>query len=150
MKYVIVIAALTLAACWGVRWGQGQEADPPVRISAKPHSFPDWMDIKLEESQNIFAALTEADYAAVVKSADGLKMLSKLEGFVRRGTPGYRTQLRSFEFAIDEIRKQAVSQNLEGVALGFHQMTLSCVNCHKQLRNLPDDANKPRPTGPGS
>ena len=112
-----------------------QEASTEKDIAnQKNRTFDFWMDLKLKESQTIFAALATADYSTIVESTEGLKALSSLEGFVRRSTPGYRIQLRSFEYALEEMRKQAKAQNIEGVALGFHQMTLSCVNCHKAIR----------------
>jgi len=107
------------------------------------------MDVKVQESQLVFAALARADFDAIAQSTKKLKTLSALEGFVRRSTPGYRTQLRSFEFAVDEIQLQAKRQNIEGVALAFNQLTLSCVNCHKLLRHPPPGGNDRQPTEPG-
>jgi hypothetical protein len=96
--------------------------------------FEFWMNVKLVESQKLFAALAKADFDTLTKSSQTLKTLNAVEGFVRRGTSGYRTQLRSFEFAVDEIKQQAKKGNIEGATLGFQQLTLSCVNCHKQIR----------------
>ncbi|MDC0936224.1 hypothetical protein OAS39_08040 [Pirellulales bacterium] len=96
--------------------------------------FPFWMKVKLEKSQDIFASLAQGDFPSIIEDAESLKSLNSLEGFVRRKSRGYRAQLRTFEFAVDEIQKQAKQENIEGVALGFQQLTLSCVNCHKQFR----------------
>lgn len=92
------------------------------------------MDVKVKESQKIFLALALADFDAIIAGTKKLRTLNTLEGFVRRSTPGYLTQLRAFEFAVDEIHEQASRENLEGATMGFHQLTLSCVNCHQQLR----------------
>jgi hypothetical protein len=48
--------------------------------------------------------------------------------------PGYRTQLEVFNDANEQIIRQAQKDNVEGAALAFTQLTISCVNCHKQLR----------------
>jgi hypothetical protein len=93
-----------------------------------------WMEKKLEYSQNILAGIANADYDLIVKNAESMRSLSKIEGFIRRQTPGYRTQLRIFEDAADEIIRQANRDNVDGAALAFTQMTISCVNCHKHLR----------------
>ncbi len=124
---------LTAVALGGLLAGIGRAA-LAERDSAKPIEFSVWMDVKVTESQKVFAALAEADFAAILQSTEKLKTLSGLEGFVRRSTPGYRTQLRLFEFAVQDIEEQSRRANIEGVALGFNQLTLSCVNCHKQLR----------------
>ena len=112
-------------------------------VVAKHDKFSVWMDVKVEESQKVFAALARADFDDIIASTEKLKKVSKLEGLVRRNAPGYRTQLRAFEFAVDEIQHQAKRENIEGVTMGFNQLTLSCVNCHRQLRN---DANKSKGT----
>jgi cytochrome c556 len=93
-----------------------------------------WMDVKVKESQKVFVALAKADFESIRESTQKLKTLNNLEGFVRRGAPGYRTQMRAFEFAVNDIEQNAKLKNIEGVTLGFNQLTLSCVNCHKQIR----------------
>ena len=143
MKSAVAMGALLIVVFGYLTWPRTSPAAPEDTPENQPFEF--WMEMKLQESQKIFAALAEADYAAIAKSADGLKALNRLEGFVRRSAPGYKTQLRSFEFAVDEIRAQAKARNIEGVALGFHQMTLSCVNCHKQLRGRRGDQAQPQP-----
>lgn len=107
--------------------------EPFPDTAAKPFHF--WMDVKLEESQKIFAALAEANFETLVGSAEKLITLAEMEGFVRDRYPGYKTHLRSYQFALREIEQQAERKSIEGVTLGFQQLTLSCVNCHKQLRD---------------
>lgn len=119
----------------------GQEAKPVDEPA--PAKFSYWMNVKVEESQKVFAALAMADFQAIEDSCKKLESLNALENFVRRTTPGYQTQLRSFEFAVDEVRRQAKHKNIEGVAMGFHQLTLSCVNCHKQIRGSAPPPSKP-------
>ena len=139
MKITIATITLVTAASWCLAGGEEQQPNQEVLVAKEDRTFNFWMDTKLRESQAIFAALTRADFPAVVTSTNGLKALTKIEAFVRRRSPEYRTQLRSFEFAVEEMSKQAKAENIEGVVLGFHQMTFSCVNCHKQLRSPPID-----------
>ena len=99
----------------------------------QPVSF--WMQRKLEYSRNILGGLATDDLDKVLKNAQSMRNLSTIEGFVRRQTPGYATQLRIFEEATDEIIHQAKRDNLDGAALAFTQLTVNCVNCHKRLRD---------------
>lgn len=140
MKTTIAgLLLLVFATSWTL--AEGQQRSQDLTNGDKPQEFSFWMTAKLKESQEIFAALTEADFQTIAESASTLKTLNKVEGFVRKRDPAYRIQLRSFEFAVDEIQAQANKENIEGVVLGFNQLTLSCVHCHKQLRdggaNLP-------------
>jgi len=149
VKVVIALICGVLAVSYCLAMGQENSpkqdgtAAEEIPKAKKEREFNFWMDTKLLESQTVFAALAKANFDAIIKSTDGLKVLTRIEGFVRRRSREYSTQLRSFEFAIDEMNRQAKAKNLEGVVLGFHQMTLSCVNCHKQLKDPNAESNEP-------
>jgi|SRR5262245_15725529 len=108
-----------------------QANDPPA-ANQQPTSF--WMKKKLEYSQNTLAAIATADFDKIIENAQAMRNLSKVEGFIRGQNPGYRTQLHIFDEANAEIIQQAKKENVEGAALAFTQLTISCVNCHKTLR----------------
>ena len=127
---VVLVGGVILCALFA----EDTDQEERPAIPAKSTKFSVWMDVKVEESQKVFAALARADFKGIVASTEKLKKVSKVEGLVRRNAPGYRTQLGSFEFAVDEIQQQAKQENIEGVTMGFNQLTLSCVNCHRQLR----------------
>jgi hypothetical protein len=98
----------------------------------EPVSF--WMKKKLELSKNVLEGIASGDCDQIAQSARTMRGLSKIEAFMRARNPGYRGQLLTFEMSLDEIIRQANQNNLEGVTLGFNQLTVSCVQCHKQLR----------------
>jgi hypothetical protein len=106
----------------------------PIEPKADEQQPSFWMRKKLDYSQNILAGIATADFDKIVENAEAMQALSKIEGFVRGRTPGYRTQLQIFEDSNQEILYQAKRDNVEGAALAFTQLTISCVNCHKQLR----------------
>ena len=93
-----------------------------------------WMKKKLDYSQGILEGISLADFDKIATNAESMRNLSKIEGFVRRPTPGYTAQLQIFDEAASEIFRQANRDNLDGAALAFTQLTVSCVNCHKRLR----------------
>lgn len=117
--------------------GQDEPADKPVQSADKderPTSF--WMQKKLEYTQHILSGLALEDFDQIERSAQAMQRLGKLEAFVRRhDTDAYRTQLRVFQFANEELIRLSADKNIDGAALAFTQLTLSCVNCHKQLRS---------------
>lgn len=121
---VAVMAMSVLAA---------EERDTPDKDQDKGPSF--WMEQKLKYSQSILNGLATEDYELISKNAMAMKGLNKVEFFVRQRPAGYRTQLKNFQYSIDEVLKHAEDENLAGATLGFTQMTISCVNCHKQLRS---------------
>lgn len=105
------------------------------QTSDAPATAPSvWMKRKLEYSRNILAGLANEDFDMVADNARAMQFMSKFEGFLRGKMPGYRTQLQIFQNANEEIIEQAQKDNVEGATLAFSQLTVSCVNCHKQLR----------------
>jgi len=93
------------------------------------------MKKKLELSQNILAGLTEADFDKVRKNAQAMNFLGALEKWQRADKPDYKRQVSYFEFANLELIRQAGEKNLDGAALAYNQLTVSCVQCHKIVRD---------------
>jgi hypothetical protein len=109
-------------------------AQEPKKLGPDEDQPSVWMRKKLDYSQNILAGIATADFEKIAKNAESMRTLGKIEAFVRSRTPGYRTQLQIFDESNAEILRQANRDNVEGAALAFTQLTISCVNCHKQLR----------------
>jgi len=72
---------------------------------------------------------------AIAKNAKQMQGLAQIEEFVRGRNEDYRTQLKSFHFANRELIRMSEEENVDGAALAYVQLTLSCVDCHKHLRN---------------
>jgi len=127
-----MLAAICVAivGLWQTGIAKGDEKEGASK--EQPISF--WMKKKLDYSQNILGGIANADFDKIVENAEAMRTLSKVEGFVRGQTPGYRTQLHIFEESADEIIRQGKKDSVEGAALAFTQLTISCVNCHKRLR----------------
>lgn len=121
--------------CWIV--GLSLVVLAPLAIADEPAKVDEpsvWMRKKLDYSQAILEGLAMADFDKIAKNARAMHGLSKVESFVRGRTPGYRTQLQIFLAANEDLIERADEDNLDGAALAFTQMTISCVNCHKQIR----------------
>ena len=110
-------------------------ADQPQNPKEDESKDPSvWMRMKLEYSKNILEGVTKADFALIEQNAAKMRGLNRFERFVRGRWDGYAEQLQTFQEANDEIIKQARKDNVEGATLAFTQMTISCVTCHKKLR----------------
>ncbi len=96
-----------------------------------------WMQKKLQYSTAILAGLTSEDFEQIAKNAHSMNALGHLEKWVRAGSSDYGSQLKIFEFANKQLIEMANDENLDGAAIAFVQLTLSCVNCHKVVRGPP-------------
>ena len=133
MRYLgaILIILVGGAAVMGQDPKKKAEAES---TKSKPVSF--WMEKKLEYSQDILRALASGELDDVAEKAEQMRLLAKVEGWIRNRKPGYRAQFQAFEFANAEILRNARAGNLDGATIGFQQLTISCVSCHKILRDV--------------
>jgi cytochrome c556 len=120
----------------------GGAAAEPEKPDEGQGSF--WMQKKLEYSQKILAGLATADFETIGKNARSMNALTQMEKWVRAGVPEYRAQLRIFQNANEQLIRMADERELDGATVAYVQLALSCVNCHKVVR----DVEKPKPSRP--
>jgi hypothetical protein len=95
-----------------------------------------WMKQKLQFSRDILQGLTEADHEAIGRNAQAMNIMEFFEKWSRADDPDYRTQLRLFEFSNRALIRAAREKNLDAATLAYTQLTVSCVNCHKVVRDV--------------
>jgi len=127
MRKIIFVLLLAILAVTLVPMGASQ---PPNRNLAR------LMKEKLKSSQAIMEGLALADFAKIRRSADELIQLSKTEEWMVYKTPRYQVQSDEFRRAVEAIYQKANNKNIDGVALAYVDMTLSCVRCHQYVREL--------------
>jgi len=94
-----------------------------------------WMKKKLELSEAVLSGLAVGDAESIQKNAEIMQTLSAIEGWSRRkDAQEYRILLNHFRDANKELIDSAAEKDLDGAALAFTQVTLSCVKCHHHLR----------------
>jgi hypothetical protein len=121
--FLIAIAAILIGS-WSV---SGEVKEKPGDDVSK------LMKRKLAASEELLPALAEEDFAKLSKSADQLLKLAK-EQWVADNTPEYQAQLKDFWVVLEGLKTSAQEKNLDGATLGYVQMTISCVKCHKYIR----------------
>lgn len=89
---------------------------------------------KLEHSQRILEGLANEDFEMIRHNAKIMSLFTQLEGWYRGSDPRYDAQLSLFRFANNELIRTAQDKNLDGAALAYTQLTISCVNCHRLVR----------------
>jgi cytochrome c556 len=107
----------------------------PAIAEEEPEKMSFWMKKKLEYSQEILEGMTAGNFEQIGKSARSMNALGYLEKWVRANSSDYRAQLRIFQSANKQLIEMADEQNLDGTAAAYVQLTLSCVNCHKVVRD---------------
>lgn len=89
---------------------------------------------KLTYAQDILRGISLEDYAAIESSARKLKQLSQATGWFARQTPEYELFTAEMRRQTDALERAAKNKNIDAATLGYFQLTVSCVSCHKYLR----------------
>lgn len=136
---ILVLVLTVLMSSVVAQDAQKQEAGKQdankTETPAKEESHPSvWMKLKLDYSQKILQGLAEGDFDRIAQNAEAMQAFNKFESLLRRRPPGYVAQLELFKDANAELIKQANRENLDGATLAYTQLTLSCIHCHKRLR----------------
>jgi hypothetical protein len=128
---LIVIVVFVVAVLGPVLWGFGAKAAPP-----KPDDAAALMQKKLTHAQKLLEGLALADFDKIGASARELMALSKQVEFRVFKTAQYDLYSNDFRRALDDIRKSVKQKNLDAATLGYMDMTMTCVRCHKHVREV--------------
>jgi hypothetical protein len=96
------------------------------------------MEQKLKQSQKLLEGIALADYEKITRAAEELIQLTKSEEWQKFKTPRYETYTGEFREAAENIISKAKMKNLDGVTLAYFEMTMSCVRCHRYMRETRD------------
>ncbi len=107
---------------------------PPNPQNAIQPDTKKFMVQKLEYSKAIVEGLTMEDYPQIAKAAQGLMLLSQEADWNVLTTPKYLNSSSEFRETVSRLRDAGDEKNLDGALLAYLEVTLSCVRCHKQLR----------------
>jgi hypothetical protein len=96
------------------------------------------MEEKLKNSQKLLEGLATNDFDKIKASADELIRISKAAEWIVHKTPQYEVHTNNFRQAAETISKKAKDKNLEGAALAYVDMTMTCIRCHQHTREIRD------------
>lgn len=94
----------------------------------------DLMKLKLQSAQLTLEGLALEDYEAIGRHAQRLHLISQETGWNVIQTKEYQLYSAEFRRAAMRIVNAAKRKNLDAASLAYVQLTLSCFECHKHLR----------------
>ncbi len=93
------------------------------------------MKIKLAYAQHLLEGVTTENAEIVVANAQKLSALSKSAGWRARETPEYELFSAEFRRHADAVARAAKDNKMDAASLAYFQMTMSCINCHRYMRD---------------
>jgi hypothetical protein len=105
-----------------------------LTLSQESDTLPIIMDDKLEYSQQLLEAIVFEEFHAVERIADELHLLSELSSWDVIRSPEYTRRSMEFQRVATRLAEVAADKNLDGLALGYVELTLQCFQCHRYMR----------------
>src|SRR5262249_17754953 len=131
--------AVTAAAALLVGLGPAQEkpkaADPSKTNPAAQPKKPTVMQRKLTHAQKLLEGLALEDFDMIRTSADGLIECVKDSTWKLNDTEKYLLFSNDFLRGVENLKKAAKDKKIDAAALAYVDMTLTCVKCHRYLRD---------------
>jgi len=131
MKWLFLIA-ISLATL--ILWNSASVADEQTHQTMK---------FKLHYAQGILEGITTENFELIATNAFNLKKLSQASGWEIRHTADYQRFTAEFRQHTESLSKAAEHRNVDAATVAYFQLTVSCVNCHKYLREARVAIQKP-------
>jgi hypothetical protein len=113
--------------------GKASAKKEPAKAEKSVGAF---MRRKLELSQQALEGIVNEDYALIKKSADELEKMGRQKEWEVFALDDYQHLSVEFRRIAKSLSQAAEKQNLDGSAMAYMQLTMSCVECHKFTRRV--------------
>jgi hypothetical protein len=135
-KWTFVLLVAALAAGMPALTGFGAEPKKERKKldDAVAKDLSQLMKRKLENAQKILEGIAINDFDMIGKHADDLISVSKQAEWKVFKTPEYELYSNEFRRNAADLILKAKDKNLDGTVLAYVDLTLTCVRCHKYVR----------------
>jgi len=93
------------------------------------------MKSKLAAAQKVLEGIATEDYNEIARNAELLVGYSQAAGWMIQQSPDYQRFTLDFRRQATALARAARRKNVDGATVAYFQMTVSCVNCHKYIRD---------------
>jgi hypothetical protein len=132
--FSLVVALLTASTAEADGAPKEKGALPKKKAAPKKDTVEELMRRKLTNAQKALEGIATNDYDKIVKHAEELIEISRQARWKVMKTPVYELYSMQFREGAEAMVKSAKRKNVEGAALGYVDLTLTCVKCHKHVR----------------
>jgi hypothetical protein len=113
---------------------RAEDKAAPAAVSKKT-PLSQFMQVKLSYAQSMLDGLVTEDFDKITRSAESLGELSQSEQWRVSNDAVFRQYSSEFERTVKQALKAGKTRSLDSAALAYVQLTMSCVECHKFVRN---------------
>lgn len=93
------------------------------------------MKLKLHYTQRVLEGLAIENFDLILTNAQNLSFLSQAANWEVRQTREYQIFTANFRHHAESLVAAAKRKNVDAATVAYFQLTVSCVNCHRYLRD---------------
>jgi hypothetical protein len=145
-RIAAILVGLGLLAAGAGVWTYGSEAESKKKAPPKKEEQAEGlMHRKLQSAQKVLDGIATNDFEKITKHGNELVAISKEAEWKVLKTPRYELYSNEFRRGVEKMVQAAKEKNVDAAALGYVEVTLTCVRCHQHVREvrmtkLPRDA----------
>ena len=132
MKRILFIALTTFAIGLGLMRLNATPAQQAKQAATS--ELEKFMKLKLDHAKGILEGLATEDFEQIAKDSQALTALSLQSSWNTHTTLDYLDHSADFRRALNVVTKAAHEENLDRAALGYVNLTVQCIECHRYLR----------------
>jgi cytochrome c556 len=111
----------------------------PFKVAAqgkkdRDEILAEMMQKKLKSTHLVLDGVAIGDFKKITIGGKALIKLANSETWQLIRSPDYERHSADFIRATEKLVKKAQDKNIDGAALAYVEMTLSCVRCHQYVR----------------
>lgn len=129
-----LLVPATIAVATAVNTGETREKDTEAAVQVAQEVPDTLMQQKLKHAQDLLSSLSIGDYDRMITHSRELQRISLEARWSQPHSPAYADYGEDFRSALERIATAAEKQNIDGAALNYVQVVLTCVQCHKVVR----------------
>ena len=107
-----------------------------AHVQSQQDNVQTMMQLKLGHAQKVLQGVVTEDYDLIRSNAQSLSLVSQAAAWQVLQTPEYQRYSADFRRTADDLARQAKDKDLDGAALSYVRLTITCVECHKRVRGV--------------
>lgn len=119
--------------------GFSQTKDSAPKLDKKdptPRSNQVLMRDKLVHANKILDGLSVEDFGMIAENAEMMRIISRAASWHVITTDEYVRHSKNFQEQATDLVRHAKEKNLEAATLDYMRISLTCVQCHKHVREV--------------
>jgi hypothetical protein len=133
MRRIILSSSLAILILGLATVTGSQESDPVEKV----------MELKLDYTHKVLENIIKQDFIKLEELSFQLVVLTGTEDWKVIRTEEYNRYTADFVGAVEALKEAREHRDINESAKAYNDMTLSCVQCHKYVREYQDTLNKP-------